>query len=92
MQGSRPARGTPGHDEELADHAGALADVLLHQLRAGHPDEGAVRVVRHRTRQQRLARARGPVQQHALGLCHAQGLEQLGVLDGQLNDLRGLGL
>ena len=28
-----------------------------------------------------------PPQQHALGLCNAQRLEQLGVLQGQLNDL-----
>lgn len=63
LQGYQPA---PGHDEELADHAGALADVLLHQLRAGHADEGAVGVVRHCARQQRLPRARRPVQQHTL--------------------------
>ena len=66
----------PGHDEELADHAGALADVLLHQLRPGHANEGAVRVVRHCPRQQCLARAWRPVQQHPLPPQHSQRSEQ----------------
>ena len=48
------ARRSPGHDEQLSHHPGALADKLLHQLRAGDADKGAVRVVRHGTRQQRL--------------------------------------
>jgi len=60
------ARGAPRHDEQLADHARALANVLLHQLAARHADEGAVGVVRDRARQQRLARPGRPVQQHAL--------------------------
>ncbi len=46
---------SPRHDEELAHHAAALANVLLHQLAARHANEGAVGVVRHRTRKQRLA-------------------------------------
>ena len=54
------------HNKQLADHAGALADILLHQLAAGHAYEGAVCVVRHRARQQRLPRAWRAVQQHAL--------------------------
>lgn len=56
----------PGHDKELADHAGALANVLLHQLAAGHADESAVCVMRHRTRQQCLPRSWRPIQQHSL--------------------------
>lgn len=52
----------PGHDEKLSHHARALADVLLHQLRAAHADKGAVGVMRHRARQERLARAGGTVQ------------------------------
>ena len=47
----------PGHDEELSDHAGPLADVLLHQLRARDADEGAVCVVGHSSSQQGLPRA-----------------------------------
>jgi hypothetical protein len=56
----------PGHDEQLADHAGPLANILLHKLTSRHADEGAVGVVRHRTRQQRLARARRAIQKHSL--------------------------
>ncbi len=47
--------GCARHDEELAHHARALADVLLHELGARDADEGAVGVVRHRAREQRLA-------------------------------------
>ena len=54
------------HHEELPHHPRALADVLLHQLRAAHADEAAVGVVRHRPRQQRLARAGGPGEEAAL--------------------------
>jgi hypothetical protein len=54
-----------------------LPDVLLHQLAAGHADERAVGVVRHRARQQGLARAGRAVEQHALGLGDAERLEQL---------------
>ena len=43
--------------EQLADHARALAHVLLHQLAADHPDEARVGPVCHRARQQRLPRA-----------------------------------
>jgi hypothetical protein len=80
----------PSHDEELADHAAAFADVLLHQLGARDADEGAVRVVRHGARKQRLARAWRAVQQHALGLRDAQRVEQLRVLDRQLHHLLDL--
>jgi len=53
------------HDEELPHHARPLADVLLYELGAGDADEGAVGVVRHRARQQRLARAGRAVHEHA---------------------------
>lgn len=43
------------HLEELSDHAGALAHILLHQLAADDPDEAGVRAVGHRSRQQRFA-------------------------------------
>ena len=66
QQQHQPQGRAPRHDEQLADHARALADVLLHQLAARHADERAVGVVRHRARQQRLPRARRPIQQHAL--------------------------
>lgn len=57
---------TPGHHEEFPHHATALANVLLHQLTARHPDEGAVGVVRHCSGQQRLASSRRAIQQHTL--------------------------
>ena len=62
----RGFRATPCHDKKLPDHAGALANVLLHQLAARDPDEGAVCVVRHGPRQQSLARPWWPIQQHSL--------------------------
>lgn len=43
-----------------------LADELLHELRAGHTDEGAVGVVSNSSGQQRLPGARRSVQQHPL--------------------------
>jgi len=45
-------------------HAGALPEVLLHELGADHLDEGAVARGRHRARHHRLPCAWGPVQQH----------------------------
>ena len=39
----------PGHDEELSNHSGALADELLDQLRSRDSDEGALRVMGHGT-------------------------------------------
>mmetsp|Transcript_38171 Transcript_38171/g.107902 ORF Transcript_38171/g.107902 Transcript_38171/m.107902 type:complete len:380 (+) Transcript_38171:280-1419(+) len=80
----------PGHDEELAHQAAALADVLLHELAARDADEAAVRVVRHRPGEQRLAGPRRAVEQHALRLGNAEGFEDLGVLDRQLDDLLDL--
>ena len=50
-----PQPRAPGHDKQLPHHAAPLPDVLLHQLAARHADEGAVGVVGHRARQQRLA-------------------------------------
>ena len=83
----------PRAHEQFAHHSRALADVLLHQLRPAQADERAVRVVRHGAREQRFPRARRAVEQNALRLLHAQRLEELGVLEGQLDhlfDLRDL--
>ena len=43
-----------------------LSDELLDQLRARHPDEGAVSVVGHSSGQQGFPCTRGTVQQHTL--------------------------
>lgn len=80
----------PRHHEQLPDHAGPLPDVLLDQLGAGDPDEGAVRVVGDCTCQQSLSGPRGAVEQHAFRLGDAQGVEELRVLDGELDDLLDL--
>ena len=80
----------PGHHEQLAHHPGTLADVLLHELGTRDADEATVGVVRHRAGEQRLSGTRGTVQDHTLGLSDAEGLEQLGVLDGQLDNLLDL--
>lgn len=72
----------PGHDKELADHARAFANVLLHELGPRDADELAVRVVRDCAGEERLACSWGPVQQDTLWLRNAERLEQLGVLDG----------
>mmetsp|Transcript_56794 Transcript_56794/g.164778 ORF Transcript_56794/g.164778 Transcript_56794/m.164778 type:complete len:390 (+) Transcript_56794:14-1183(+) len=78
------------HDEKLANHSAALADVFLHELTAGDADEAALRVVGDRPRKQRLAGARWAVQQHPLRLRDAQSLEDLGMFDRQLDDLLDL--
>ena len=56
----------PGHHEQLADHARAFANVLLHELAARDTDKSAVGVVRHRACQQGLAGAGRAVQEHTL--------------------------
>ena len=56
----------PGHDEQLPDHAGALANVLLDKLAARHTDEGAIRVMCHGASEESLACAGRPVEQHSL--------------------------
>lgn len=77
----------PSHDEQLTDHASALADVLLHQLRARDTNERALGVVGHSTREQSLAGAGRAVQNDTLGLSDTERLKQLGVLNRELNDL-----
>mmetsp|Transcript_8389 Transcript_8389/g.28756 ORF Transcript_8389/g.28756 Transcript_8389/m.28756 type:complete len:402 (-) Transcript_8389:352-1557(-) len=77
----------PGHLEELSDHPGPLAHVLLHKLRPDHPDEASVGPVGHGPRQQRLARPRGAVAQNALWGIDPELHELLRVEHGKLNDL-----
>ncbi len=77
----------PRHDEQLAHHAAALANVLLHQLGTGHADELAVGVVGHGAGQERLPCARRAIEQYTLGLRNTERLEQLGVFESELDDL-----
>ena len=78
------------HHEQLADHARALADELLHELAATHAYKRALGVMGDGASEQRLAGAGRSVEEHALGLRDAERLEQLGMLDGQLDDLLDL--
>mmetsp|Transcript_15463 Transcript_15463/g.58588 ORF Transcript_15463/g.58588 Transcript_15463/m.58588 type:complete len:439 (+) Transcript_15463:3359-4675(+) len=75
------------HDEELAHHAGPLADVLLHELRAAHANEGAIGMVRNGAGKKRLSGARRAVHEDSLGLGDAEGFEELRVLDRELDHL-----
>lgn len=50
-----------GHPPPPTHHAGALADVLLHQLRPDDADEAGIGAVGHRSGQQRFACERGRV-------------------------------
>ena len=76
--------------EHFADDARRLADVLVHDGGRDDLDKIDVQRGRHGTRQQRLARARRAVQQHALGRTDADALEQLGLQQRQLDDLAKL--
>ena len=79
-------RGLLGGLEHVADPAGADADEHLDELRAADREERHAGFAGHRPGQQRLAGARRPHQQHALGNVPAQALELLGVLQ-ELDDL-----
>lgn len=65
------------HFEQLAHHPGALAHVLLHQLRADDADEAGVGPVGDGASAQRLARPGRPEQQHSLRRLDAQVHELL---------------
>ncbi len=79
--------GVAGVLEDLAEPLFRLAVVLGHDLRPGDGVELGAALVGHGLGEQRLAGARGPVEQYALGRVDAQPLEQLRVLHGQLDHL-----
>lgn len=56
-----------------------LSDKLLDELRARHPDEGAVGVVGYSSSQQGLPCAWGPVQQHTLRTQRVKQMRTTGV-------------
>ena len=72
--------------EQIANPGGADADEHLDELRAAHREERDVRFAGDRARQQRLAGARRPDQQHTLGNPSAQVGVFLRVLQ-ELDDL-----
>jgi hypothetical protein len=71
-------------------HPGTLSNVLLHELTTTDTDELALGVVSDGPRQQRLSGPRRSVEQHTLGLSDTESVEELGVLDGQLDDFLDL--
>ena len=60
--------------EHIADPGGADADEHLHEVGAGKAEERHARLAGDGLAQQRLARARRPDQQHALGNAAAEDL------------------
>ena len=71
--------------EEVAHARGAHAHEHLDEVGAGDREEGDAGLTGDRARQQRLAGARRPVEQHALGDPGAERLELLGVLEELLD-------
>ena len=69
------------HDEQLADHAAAFADVFLHQLGAGDADKLAGCVMRDGSCEQCFACTGWPVEEDAFRLCYAERLEEFGVFE-----------
>src|SRR5215212_5947048 len=72
--------------EEIPDAAGAHSHEQLHELGGAQGKERNPRLARHSPRQQRLARARGSHQQHALRGRPAQASVLVGVLE-EVHDL-----
>ena len=71
--------------EQVAHARGADADEHLDEVGAGDREERHARLAGDRAREQRLAGARRPVQQHALGDPGAERLELLRVLEELLD-------
>lgn len=76
----------PRHDEQLSNHSRSFSDIFLDEFRTGNTDETTVGMMRDRTREQSLSRSRRSIQQHTLGLCDTQTLEQFRMLDRQFDD------
>ena len=75
--------------EEIAHARGADADEHLDEIRTGDREERHAGLAGDRARQQRLAGAGRPEQQHALGDARAERLKLLGILQ-ELDDLAQL--
>ena len=71
--------------EEVAHARGADADEHLDEVGAGDGEERHARLAGDRAREQRLAGAGRPVEQHALGDARAERLELLRVLEELLD-------
>ena len=77
--------------EEVADARGADADDRLDELRRGDREERHAGLPRHRAREQRLAGARAPGQEHAARDAPAEAAIAVRVLE-EVDDLGELGL
>ena len=78
------------HHEQLSDHPRTLTDELLHELTARDTNERALGVMSDGASKKRLASTGRTVEKHTLRLCNSECFEQLGVLNGKLNDLLDL--
>lgn len=76
--------------EDRTNHARPFSNILLHELTPADPDELAVRVVRDGPRQEGLSSSRRAVEEDSLRLGDTEGVEELRVLDGELDDLLDL--
>mmetsp|Transcript_10758 Transcript_10758/g.33951 ORF Transcript_10758/g.33951 Transcript_10758/m.33951 type:complete len:292 (+) Transcript_10758:2279-3154(+) len=79
-----------GHAEELAHELGAIAEVLLNELRADHAQKGGRRVVGHCLCKQRLARAGRAVEEDAARRVDANLPVELKVRERELDGLAHL--
>lgn len=79
-----------GHAEELAHELWPITEVLLNQLASDDAQEGGRGLVGDGLGEERLAGARGPVQNDALGRLDAHLVVELGVRQGKLDGLLDL--
>ena len=82
-------RGFLGLTEQVAHPRGADADDHLDELRGRHREERHACLARHRARQQRLAGARRPAEEDAMGHPRAEALVPLRIAQ-EVDDLRQL--
>jgi hypothetical protein len=80
----------PRLDEQLANHPRTFSIVLLHELGTADADEAAVGVVGDGAGEERLSGSGRAIEEDTLRLGDAEGVEEFGVLDGQLDDLLDL--
>ena len=80
----------PRVPKHLPDQPRRLADVLVDDRRRDDLQEVGVHVCGDRAREERLSRARGPVEEDALGRLDADALEELGVEERELDRLSDL--
>ena len=73
--------------EHLAHHARGLADVLVHDGGGDHLEKVGLERRGDGAREQRFARSGWAVEEHAFGGLDADALEELGIEEGEFDDL-----